>query len=318
MIYKTCIIVLFYQFLSVTCKKTCAERFHNNNVSAEYGWFAAHGSHSITLNEIQFFFEPTATFENGITIVNFNLSGDILLPNAPWIDVDNRFTSPAMFALDHVLSNMEDNNYDIKNGNALDRIAHNLHMQELWQNAAKFYKESKLKGKRKSKLCGCLDETFNTVVNASLHLLAKAIRGPEPEQMSTQNPEERKAYIPVTTTRRPPYGGGGGITLSPTPRWPPWRTTTPRWPPWDITIPWNPCPCRPFEFCPPCPFDDYVIDDYGGVRSGSNSIQTSVDNIVDEESWKAWKDFNAYNLDDEKKVQMASSFALFMKCNLQV
>ena len=44
-----------------------------------------------------------------------------------------------MFALDHVLSNMDDNLYDFKNGNALDRIAHNLHMQEVWQNAAKKY-----------------------------------------------------------------------------------------------------------------------------------------------------------------------------------
>jgi len=267
MIYKTCFIVLFHQFLYVTSKKTCAERFHNNNVSAEYGWFAAHGSHSITLNEIQFFFEPAATFENGITMVNFNLSGDILLPNAPWIDVDNRFTSPAMFALNHVLSNMEDNNYDIKNGNALDRIAHNLHMQELWQNAAKFYKKSKLKGKRKSKLCGCLDETFSNVINASLHLLANAIRRPEPEQVNTQKPEERKVVI--TSPR--PYGGGGGIILFPI-----------------------------------------------GIRSGSNSIQTSVDNIVDEKSWDDWKDFNSLNLDDEKKAEMASSFALFMKCNLQV
>merc|ERR1712126_100446 len=103
-------------------------------------------------------------------------------------------------------------------------------------------------------------------------------------------------YIPVTTTRRP-YGGGGGIPLTPTPRLPPFPA--PRWPPWDTTFPWNPCPCGPFEFCP-C--DDYGIDDYGGIRSGSNSIQTSVDNIVDEESWKAWKDFNAYNLDNEKKA----------------
>jgi len=315
MIYKTCFIVLFHQFLYVTSKKTCAERFHNNNVSAEYGWFAAHGSHSITLNEIQFFFEPAATFENGITMVNFNLSGDILLPNAPWIDVDNRFTSPAMFALNHVLSNMEDNNYDIKNGNALDRIAHNLHMQELWQNAAKFYKKSKLKGKRKSKLCGCLDETFSNVINASLHLLANAIRGPEPEPVNTQKPEERKMYIPVTTTPRP-YGGGGGITLFPTPRWPPSDTTTPRWPPWLTTTPWNPCNCSPFEICPPCPLD--IFDDFGFIRSGSNSLPTSVDNIVDEKSWDDWKDFNSLNLDDEKKAEMASSFALFMKCNLQV
>merc|ERR1712215_244505 len=145
-------IVLFHKFLSVTSKKTCAERFHNKNVSAEYGWFAAHGSHSITLNEIQFFFESKAPIENGITMVNFNLTGDVLLPNAPWIDVDNRFTSPAMFALDHVLSNMEDNYCDIENGKALDRIANNLHMQEFWQNTAKFYRKLK---RRRPKLCGC-------------------------------------------------------------------------------------------------------------------------------------------------------------------
>ena len=53
--------------------------------------FVAHGSHSLTLNDIQAFFKTNATKENGISIVNFNLTADeILLPNAPLIVPDKR------------------------------------------------------------------------------------------------------------------------------------------------------------------------------------------------------------------------------------
>jgi len=272
MIYEACLIALFHQLSSVTSRKTCEERLKDNHVSPEYGWFAAHGSHSITLNEIQFYFEPTATIDNGITMVNFNLSGDILLPNAPWIEADNRFTSPALFALDHVLSNMDDNSYDFKNGNALDRIAHNLHMQEVWQNAAKKYKGIR---RRKPKLCGCLEETYSSTVNESLHFLAKQIR--EPELMYTRTSEKRAIYSPR-------YGGGGGTR------------------------------CRPWPKCVLFP----PAEETFALRGGSNPLQSSLDSIVDEKTWDLWKNSTSANIDDEKKEEMASSFALFMKCNLQL
>ena len=76
---------------------------------------------------------------------------------------------------------MDDNGYGFKNGNALDRIAHALHMQETWSNAAKVYKKliKKKTSKKTQKLCSCLDEVYGKWITKSLLHIAKQIRKPE-------------------------------------------------------------------------------------------------------------------------------------------
>ena len=44
------------------------------------------------------------------------------------------------FSLDVILSNMDDENFGIKNSNTLDRIAHAIHMNHMWEQAAQLYK----------------------------------------------------------------------------------------------------------------------------------------------------------------------------------
>ena len=44
------------------------------------------------------------------------------------------------FALDMILSNMDDKLYGIMNANVLDRIAHAMHMHNMWEHASKSYK----------------------------------------------------------------------------------------------------------------------------------------------------------------------------------
>ena len=96
---------------------------------------------------------------------------------------------------------MEDNEYGIKNGNALDRIAHALHMQETWANTVKFFK--KLKKEKPSKsLCSCLDQVYGDWITKSLLYITKQIR--EPEQMYTNTAEsngKRKQFIPYYSYR---------------------------------------------------------------------------------------------------------------------
>jgi hypothetical protein len=62
---------------------------------------------------------------------------------------------------------MDDNVYGFKNGNALDRIAHALHMQETWSNAAKVYKKliKKKTSKNTQKLCSCKEEAIPNIVD---------------------------------------------------------------------------------------------------------------------------------------------------------
>ena len=44
------------------------------------------------------------------------------------------------FALDVILTHMDDENFGIKNTNTLDRIAHDIHMHHMWEQAAHLYK----------------------------------------------------------------------------------------------------------------------------------------------------------------------------------
>merc|ERR1712106_7992 len=193
---------ILVSFQRMDASKACPDLLKFKKISNQFPMYVAHGSHSLTLNDIQAFFKPNANENNGISIVNFNLTDDdILLQNAPLIVSDKRFSSSALFALDHVLSHMEDNKYGIKNGNALDRVAHALHMQETWQNAAKVYKRLAKKG-TPEKLCSCLDQVYGEWISKSLLHIAKQIR--EPEAMYTHSessPNTRAAY-------RGNYGGG--------------------------------------------------------------------------------------------------------------
>ena len=50
--------------------------------------------------------------------------------------------TPAFFSLDQILSRMDQPDYSIKNANMLDKIAHELHMQEGWTLAGKHYQVS--------------------------------------------------------------------------------------------------------------------------------------------------------------------------------
>ena len=115
-----------------------------------------HGLHSLTVNDLQFYFDEKADEKNGISTVNFNLSGPAVLENAQSIQLAHkyiktievnvifsfmfRYFTPAYSALDHVLSNIDDPNYGVKNANDLDMIAHTLHMQKQWSVAGKAYK----------------------------------------------------------------------------------------------------------------------------------------------------------------------------------
>merc|ERR1712183_987769 len=99
-------------------------------------------------------------------------------PNAPLIE--SNFSFPAMFALDHVLSNMDDESYDLKGLSAMDRLAHNLHQQETWARAAPIYKrKAKSNANHMAKridLCNCLKKNFDDLITEHLEEVAEYIR----------------------------------------------------------------------------------------------------------------------------------------------
>jgi len=263
----TCLLVSLQGILT---NNDCSDRLKKRKISDQFPMYVAHGTHSLTLNDIQAFFNPNANQTNGISVVNFNLTEDeILLPNAPLIVSDKRFSSSALFTLDHVLSHMEDNEYGIKNGNALDRVAHALHMQETWQNAAKIYK--KLTKKRTpGKLCSCLDQVYGEWITKSLLYIAKQIR--EPDTMYTHSEAENNTRKVYHYLYRGSYGGGccvGSTQLQQEQR-----------------------------------------------SSKEEDKEEAIPNIVDEETWKTWKDMTYANMDEDLKNELSYNFAHFMNCKL--
>jgi len=190
-------LVLSIVLLSLYVSRTvtldgCNQLLEPFNLSKDTGRVFGHGLHSLTVNDLCFYFDEKAGEKNGIPTVNFNLSGPAILENAQYIQLAHNYFTPAYSALDHVLSNIDDPMYGVKNANALDMIAHALHMQELWSVAGKAYKGLRRRTLTR-KVCKCLDETYGAMTALVMKEVAKQIRTPElvytrPDGVNTTDP----------------------------------------------------------------------------------------------------------------------------------
>jgi len=139
-----------------------------------------HSIHSLTLNMIRHYFYPNATENNGIPTVNLNRSEENHLnDNAIFVNLTNSMDNYGpFFSIDMILSNMDNKMYGTKNANILDRIAHAMHMQKIWEHASKFYKEI-LTNPPEKKTCTCLIDTYQEDILKKVLIFAKLIRIPE-------------------------------------------------------------------------------------------------------------------------------------------
>jgi len=154
----------------------------------------AHSTHSLTLNMIRYYFYPNATEENGIATVNLNHSDPRHLhQHAIWINVSNGLDYGPFFALDNVLSHMDDTEYGIGNSNTLDQIAHGMHMHHMWNCASKKYKELVSSPPTNNKTCDCLINTYKDDIRTALLNIAKLIRTPD-EIGSLRRRARRQSY----------------------------------------------------------------------------------------------------------------------------
>lgn len=92
----------------------------------------AHGLHSITLEDLQYYFDASAKEDNHVPTINLDLvSEHAVLGYAPSVGLDRPFPSQFMRAVDQVLSHMDDPNYDVKKYSTLERLVHVMHMNEV-------------------------------------------------------------------------------------------------------------------------------------------------------------------------------------------
>jgi hypothetical protein len=123
----------------------------------------AHGIHSMTLQELQYFFDADATEDNKIPMINFNLSSpDLVLPSIPDLKLNNSFLTPSMNSVDHILSNWETEDFIMKNASVLELLVHNLHMYETLSLAGKIYKKIKRDQRKRN------EKTWTIFVTASM------------------------------------------------------------------------------------------------------------------------------------------------------
>merc|ERR1712215_117894 len=69
-------------------------------IGDQFHYAAAHGTHSMTLQQLQYYFESSVTENNKIPIVNFDLSAQLLLPSVPDLQLNNSFLTPMMHSVD--------------------------------------------------------------------------------------------------------------------------------------------------------------------------------------------------------------------------
>ena len=79
--------------------------------------------------------------------------------------------------LDQVLRKMDQQDFSITNYSTLEKVAHALHMAEMWQHAKKHYDALALMPPTEE-LCSCVQDTTHNGITQELNLLALKIKYP--------------------------------------------------------------------------------------------------------------------------------------------
>ncbi|XP_063675217.1 uncharacterized protein LOC134811979 [Bolinopsis microptera] len=148
-------------------------------ISKMFAPMVAHSIHSLTLEDIRYFFKEDATEDNGVPTVNIDLMSDTrILPNAPLAGYDEDFSTQSMKTFDLVMRNMNRTWWGITNFNTLDKLTHAFHMAEVWDSAAEQYRLVKRLLDPESDICGCATNVAENDILNYLNLMAFKIKYP--------------------------------------------------------------------------------------------------------------------------------------------
>jgi hypothetical protein len=101
-----------------------------------------HMIHSITVEDIRYFFDDRFPVDNDVPTVNTNLTATAptVLPYAPSKPSVFKFPGGAHFDL-VMQENDDPNSYFVHGTTHLEDLAHWFHMAEMWNRAGKMYKD---------------------------------------------------------------------------------------------------------------------------------------------------------------------------------
>jgi len=159
-------------------KETCDEIFANNGMN--YSTFyegAAHGIHSLSLEEIRHFFKADAPEHNRIPTVNIDFrSEDVIHFNAPLWGYENRFDSWALKIMDWFMLNDQPYLYQNR-ANTMEKITHQYHMHEIYERASVIYNELvENPPKNVNGFCGCATDLTDNGIMSEVVNIARQLK----------------------------------------------------------------------------------------------------------------------------------------------
>ena len=81
-----------------------------------------------------------------------------------------------MRAVDDVLSNMDNPDYDMRLYTPLERIVHAAHMQEVWQEAGYIFKKMAEQKSIPDDVCACMRDSERNGIHEMLRLITLKVR----------------------------------------------------------------------------------------------------------------------------------------------
>jgi len=149
------------------------------NLDENFGVKVAHRLHSLTLEDLRYYYKDDAPLDNGVPTVNPNLPSNLsrVLANAPLNGYDTSFKTLALRHTDMILSKMDNKDWGIRYYTALESLVHAHHMSEMWERSKTHY-EKLMKSPYPQEVCSCVRDIKETGLMAELQLLALKIKYP--------------------------------------------------------------------------------------------------------------------------------------------
>lgn len=179
--YTLTILAMFTVVVSKhsSCRKKCSKSMIDSGLDNNFGEVVAHRIHSLTLEDLRYYFKDDAPVENGIPTVNPDLTPNVtrVLANAPESGYDMSFKTIALRHTDKVLSKIGREDWGITHYSDLEKLVHAHHMAEMWERSKTYY-ENFLKSPPLEDVCSCVNNIKMNGVMAELQLLALKIKFP--------------------------------------------------------------------------------------------------------------------------------------------
>jgi len=171
----------------------CNNIMSKAGISDNFAKHVSHAIHSLTVEDLQEYFNKDAGVNNNIPVVNPRLRDEPrVLENAPMMNYDPEFATSGMKHFDIIMKGINMDGWRLSSFGLLERLSHIFHMSEIWAEAGKKYKRVKRRINVDSDLCECVRDTESNGLAKYLQLTAFQIRYPG---ITSGNTEITDSYL---------------------------------------------------------------------------------------------------------------------------